>query len=198
MSIRGTKPKLAAHALAEGDPHKVGKKKLRAQAAIQSVAETGFGPCPASLTGIARRKWDELSSQLEIMGLNKRPDSTALEGCCIAYAHAAAADRLIETHGLMIETYSTDEESGEKTLLEVKANPAYRMSVQFWGQYHRFCSEFGLTPVSRQRIAATSKDEGAAMKELQAILNRPRTPRMERSMTDHSPAGDPDNKETIQ
>ena len=175
---QGRPPKLAQLKMAEGDLHKLGKKKLeRLCNAVAAPDVDGLGACPEHLTGVARKQWDELSSQLHQLGIDKRPDANALEGACQAYAHARASDELIARNGLIIETFTTNQETGEKELGETFTNPACNLSVKFWTMYSRFCSEFGLTPISRQRIAGSGKDQASAMKELQEMLSRPRDPR---------------------
>jgi P27 family predicted phage terminase small subunit len=49
-----------------------------------------------------------------------------------------------------------------------KKNPAVEVSHAAWRHVHKFCSEFGMSPVSRTRLAIEKKVD--PMAELKAIL----------------------------
>jgi phage terminase small subunit len=54
----------------------------------------------------------------------------------------------------------------------VKPHPAVRQGNQALALMKAFCSEFGLSPVSRTRLAVDKLDDGEA--DLMELLGRPR------------------------
>jgi P27 family predicted phage terminase small subunit len=62
-----------------------------------------------------------------------------------------------------------------KSFLSVKAHPAVQIARQRWTLVKGFCSEFGLSPVSRTRLSVEKKDEGDV--DLMAALSAPREPK---------------------
>jgi len=109
------------------------------------------------------------------MNLDCRPDAQMLEGACVNYSRAVEADLQVASQGLTVEESTIDKESGEKILLRIKAHPAIAISNQAWRLLHRFCSEFGLSPVSRTRLTIEKRDDGAL--DLAALLSQPREQR---------------------
>jgi P27 family predicted phage terminase small subunit len=107
------------------------------------------------------------------MGLDKRPDAQMLEGACVNYARAVKADLLVEVDGLTVEESSIGD-NGERTVLKIKAHPAVAISNAAWRQVRAFCGEFGLSPVSRARLAI---ERDTKTEDLAEILSRPRAPR---------------------
>jgi P27 family predicted phage terminase small subunit len=172
--MTGRKPKTAARQMAEGDPSKRGINKLKEKAAAEPQATHGLPECPRHLKGRARASWRFWATELEDMGLDRRPDAQMLEGACVNYSRAVEADLIAEKDGLMVEEAVIDPESGERTVLKIKAHPAIAVSNAAWRQVRAFCSEFGLSPVSRTRLAIEKKD---VTEDLAAILSQPRAQR---------------------
>jgi P27 family predicted phage terminase small subunit len=106
------------------------------------------------------------------MNLDHRPDAMMLEGACVNYARAVQADLILERDGLTVEESMIDPESGERVVLKVKRHPADLISATAWRQVRSFCSEFGLSPVSRTRLAVDKKQHEE--EDLAAILSAPR------------------------
>lgn len=92
------------------------------------------------------------------MDLEKRPDAPMLEGAARAYERAVAADIILQRDGLIIEQKTMDED-GEIVVLGVKKHPAVEISNRSWLIVKAFCSEFGLSPVSRTRLAIEKKPD---------------------------------------
>jgi P27 family predicted phage terminase small subunit len=111
------------------------------------------------------------------MDLDKRPDGPMLEGACVNYARAVEADLILERDGLTVEEKFIDEESGEAVVLKVKKHPAVEISNGAWRLLRAFCSEFGLSPVSRTRLQIGKDAPDSGMEDLAALLNQPRVPR---------------------
>jgi P27 family predicted phage terminase small subunit len=169
--MRGRKPKPLGMRLAEGDARKVGVRKLKAQIAAEPKASRGLER-PSHMKGIAAATWAFWSEELESMNLDCRPDAPMLEGACVAYARAIAADELVERDGLIIDQISN---KGE---VRAVTNPAISISNAAWKNVKAFCSEFGLSPASRTRLTLEKRDE--TQQELMELLSSPRKPRAEK------------------
>jgi P27 family predicted phage terminase small subunit len=177
--MRGRKPKPLAQRIAEGDAQKVGKKKLQEQLAREPKAMVGYPPCPSHLSGLAKKTWTFLVEQLEFMDQDRKPDAVMLEGACVNYARAVAADKILERDGITFEQSTIDQETGERIILNIRPRPEISISNAAWLRVRAFCSEFGLSPVSRTRLAtapdAGKKDE----EEIRNLLSAPREKRKE-------------------
>ena len=169
--MRGRKPKPTSQQVAEGDPRKRGKNKLQAALNAEPPATKGFPPCPSHLSEMARDAWIFLADEIAKMNLDCRPDALMLEGAALNYARAVRADMQVQRDGIVIEDAYLDKETGERVVLKVKAHPAVAISNQAWRQVRSFCSEFGLSPVSRTRLSVDNKDK---LPDLSEILNKPR------------------------
>lgn len=141
----------------------------------QPTATHGLPTCPEHLDGRARAAWDFWVEELGKMNLDCRPDAQMLEGACVNYSRAVDADIAVNRDGITIEESVIDEESGERILLKMRAHPAIAISNKSWMLVHRFCSEFGMSPVSRTRLTIEKADK--AEEDLAAILSRPREAR---------------------
>jgi P27 family predicted phage terminase small subunit len=173
--VKGRKPKPTARQIAEGDPRRKGVRKLLAKLESEPKAASGLPDCPSHLTGRARVAWEFWTEELAVMKLDKRPDAMMLEGACVSYARAVAADIQIDREGMTVEESTIDEESGEKIVLKIRAHPAVTISNVAWRQLRAFCSEFGFSPVSRTRLTIEKHDSGEA--DLMKLLGGARDPR---------------------
>lgn len=171
MSIRGRKPKPAARQIAEGDPRKLGVRKLQEKLAAEPKTTRGLPDPPKHLNAMARAAWLFWADELDVMDQAHRPDAMALEGACVNYARAVAADKILDRDGLTVEQSIIDDESGERIVLNVRKHPAVEISNAAWRQLRAFCDEFGFTPVSRTRLAMEKPDTGESLADL---LNAPR------------------------
>ncbi|MGH9522720.1 MAG: phage terminase small subunit P27 family [Terriglobales bacterium] len=172
--MRGRKPKPTSRQIAEGDPRKKGKGKLRERLASEPNATRGLPPCPRHLRGRGRAAWKFWSAELADMQLDNRPDAMMLEGACVNYARAVAADLIVEREGMIVtESYVNDE--GEIIPLKQKYHPAITVSNSAWRQVRAFCSEFGLSPVSRTRLSIEKREKPED--DLATLLSQPRQPR---------------------
>lgn len=171
----GRKPKPAGQKRADGDTRKVGARKLEAQIAAEPKATRGLPKCPVHLRGRARAAWNLWAEELFVMNQDRRPDAMMLEGACVGYARAVEADLMVADEGLIVTESRIDDESGEVIILKRKNHPAIAISRAAWNQVRSFCGEFGLSPVSRTRLAVEKRDDGAA--DLATLLSTPRAPR---------------------
>ena len=125
----------------------------------------GVDAPPRGMPAVSRRIWKTLAAELDRLNLLTVVDAMALEGVCVAYAHAIAADREIErlqreiksgTDEKRVKKLSTEELVAEYRTININYN---RLSLQnavskkAWQQVKSFCTEFGLTPASRSRLA---------------------------------------------
>jgi P27 family predicted phage terminase small subunit len=170
--MRGRKPKPTAQQIAEGDPSKRGVHKLDAQLAAEPAATKGLPSCPRRLTGQAQKAWKFWAEELEAMDLDRRPDAIMLEGACVNFARAVEADLLIQLEGLVVVQEIKTSKNGEVISIRRKKNPAVEISNKAWALVRAFCSDFGLSPVSRTRLAIGK--EGPKQDDLMSLLMRPR------------------------
>lgn len=173
--MRGRKPKPAAQQISEGDPAKRGVHKLDQRLAAEPKAPRGLPPIPDHLKGLARDVWKFWARELSIMQLDRRPDGPMLEGACVAYSRAVEADLILSEKGIIVEDKFIDD-SGEVIVLKTKKHPAVEISNRSWVLVKAFCSEFGLSPVSRTRLAIPKDDDGD-IDALMKALREPRVPR---------------------
>ena len=170
--MRGRKPKPLGVRASEGDVRKIGAKKLREKLAAEPPTTRGLPDPPDHLGCRARELWLFWVSELEGMGIDRRPDGIMLEGACVAYGQAVAADIMIEHDGIVVsEPVVVD---GMLVGQKLKRHPAEAVSRRAWSQVKAFASEFGLSPVARARI---TPDKREAPMDLSALLSAPRAKR---------------------
>lgn len=160
----GRKPKPLGQG---GDTRKIGVNKLTAKMELEPKASHGLPDCPRHLRGIAREQWKVWAEDLADMNLDRHPDGPMLEGACVAYESAVKAYEMLQRDGEIVEE-STINDAGEVVVLKRKTHPAVALRNAAWTLVKAFCSEFGLSPVSRTRLAIEKRDDGRA--ELLASL----------------------------
>jgi len=171
--MRGRKPKPPARQMTEGDPSKHGKQKLAQRAAAEPKATSGLPACPRHLKGRARSAWKFWSDELEVMGLDRRPDAQALEGACRAYERAVKADLLLDRQGLTVEDKFVDD-AGKIHILKIRKHPAVEISRGAWLLVKAFTSEFGIGgPATRTRLVI-DEAPGDEEADLMKLLSQPR------------------------
>jgi P27 family predicted phage terminase small subunit len=171
----GRKPKSIQSQIAAGDPRKRGKHRLEALLAGQPKASRGLPSCPRHLKGRAHAAWTFWARELQAMDLDRRPDTQMLEGACIAYDAAIDAYETIKQQGRFIAKRALDPRTNALVVVDVKPHPAVRQGNQAWALMKAFCGEFGLSPVSRTRLAIEKLDDGD--EDLMELLSRPREKR---------------------
>jgi P27 family predicted phage terminase small subunit len=98
-------------------------------------------------------------------------DAIMLAGACVNYARAVQANEMIR-HGCIIEEPIINHTTEEMTGTKIKNHPAVAISNAAWRQVRAFCSEFGLSPVSRTRLALEQPDTSS--EHLMKLLATPR------------------------
>jgi P27 family predicted phage terminase small subunit len=173
--MRGRKPKPTEQQIVSGDPRKHGVNKLRAKLAGEPKASRGLPACPRHLKARARYAWNFWAEELAAMNLDRRPDAMMLEGACVAYEEAIYAYEILQKQGRLIAKRAVDPKTKEIVVLDVKRHPATVIGHKAWIQLRAFCSEFGLSPVSRIRLTIDSAKE--TEQGLMAMLSQPRQPK---------------------
>lgn len=169
-------PKSIERQIAEGDPSKRGKHKLREKLDAQPKCESGFPPRPQHLKGRARWAWNLWTRQLAIMKIDRVPDMAALIGACDAYAMAVKANAMVEEEGITIQEMALDR-NGTPVLLKVKKHPAVDVANRSWMVVLGFCREFGFTPAARLKLISNKEPNTGSADELVRMLNAPREKR---------------------
>ena len=175
--MTGRPPKPIARQISEGDPRKHGVHRLEQRLEAEPKAVRGLPKCPSHLKGRARRAWKFWSEELEAMNLDCRPDAQMLEGACVAYEAAVDAYETVQKQGRLVAKRILDPETNKLVVVNVKPHPAVAQGNAAWALLKAFCSEFGLSPVSRTRLAIDRPSAGE--EDLMEILSRPRGPRPE-------------------
>lgn len=137
----GPAPKPTSLKLLAGNP---GKRPLNA---AEPKPDPAIPDCPDHLTPEARAEWDRIVPELEALGLLTRIDRAALAAYCTAYGRWVEAERMVKEHGLTVETPNG---------YPVKS-PWLSTADKALDQLRKFIQEFGLSPASRSKVAATPK-----------------------------------------
>lgn len=140
-------------------------------------ATRGLPACPEHLKGKARWAWRFWSQELEGMRLDCRPDAMMLEGACVSYQTYVELYELIETQGKLVAKKERNPQTGQMEVVDVRPHPALHIRDRALMQMKAFCSEFGLSPVSRARLFVERRE--ADGDDLMALLAQPREPRTE-------------------
>jgi P27 family predicted phage terminase small subunit len=97
-----------------------------------------------------------------------------LEGAVIAYVETVACFELVEKQGRVIPRRARDA-AGNWVVVGMVTHPAVRQRNQALLIMRAFCSEFGLSPISRTRLSVEAPDDEED--DLMALLSQPRTNR---------------------
>lgn len=103
-----------------------------------------LGDPPAHLSDVALAKWREIVPWLEQNGLVGTVDRGMIEGLCVCYARAVAADAEVAAKGMVSD--------GRK-------RPEVNISRESWTEYRRFCTEYGLSAASRGKVSAVPRGD---------------------------------------
>lgn len=145
MEMPGGRPPKPTHLkILSGNP---GKRPLPEN----EPKPTPIAPKPPSwLDREAKREWKRLSRELERLGLLTAVDGTAFAAYCQAYSRWRQAEEAIRREGMVVTT-----ESGYPM-----PHPAVKIAEKAMQLIRAFCTEFGLTPSARARMALPGrKDE---------------------------------------
>lgn len=174
--MQGRKPKPIERQIAEGDPRKHGVNKLQERLEGQVTAQRGLPSCPQYLGKVARQVWNFWKLELESMAIDFRPDAMMLEAACVSYEIMVEAYDTLGKQGHQVEEPILDSE-GEQIGTKIRNHPALARLNTSQMRLRAFCSEFGLSPVSRMRLTTAQPDApGESLEELLAMprLSRPK------------------------
>ncbi len=148
--------------IAEGDPTRVGMKKLaRLAAEEQERFAPGEPRMPNGLSQGARREWRKLVPLLVQSRVLSEADGQALALLCEDLALASDARLAVQKEGLRVQ-------NGDG----LKIHPLLTVIDKVSARVSAGLREFGLTPASRSRVMTTQGSDGG-MEELAEILSRP-------------------------
>ena len=106
------------------------------------------------------------------MNLDSRPDALMLEGACVSYETFVKMHQKIQEQGELVAKKERNPTTGQMEVVDVRPHPGLAIRDRALALLRSFCSEFGLSPVSRARLSAEHLE--ADEEELWAILSRPR------------------------
>jgi phage terminase small subunit len=156
-SMRGRKPTPVWLQLQRGDPRRIGKNKLQEWLAWErKICSTELLPCPAHLSGLARRAWDILSEELALKSLAAAVFGPMLEGLCVSLAYAVEADLVVAEQGVLIEEQVPRKRA---TTYRQRVNPAWRISRANWKLVEEFAAEFWFSPASMSALRVQLRSE---------------------------------------
>lgn len=170
--MKGKKPKPINQRIAEGDLRHVGTGKLEQQRLAQIKAVRGLPDAPQHLNAVAREQWAIWKQDLELMEQDYHADAVMLEGACVNYARALEQDEILR-HGCQVEEAIIDKATGVRIGTRLRNHPAVAVSNACWRNVHAFCSDQGLSLVSRQRLAIDAPDHST--QDLMKLLGAART-----------------------
>lgn len=152
---RGRKPRPTHLKLIEGNPGK------RALPRAEPKPEPKAPKPPTDLHGDALREWRRVAPQLERLGLLTGLDRAALAAYCWSWAQLLAAERTLAESSLLLK--------GRPDRGMVR-NPAAAIARDASRDCRAWCSEFGMTPSARGRMALPDDPDDD---DLETLLNRP-------------------------
>jgi P27 family predicted phage terminase small subunit len=151
MPMKGRKPKPTYLKILEGNP---GKRPLKEHPKPEPIAPS----CPYWLSPRAKSEWRRIAPELEKLGLLTKLDRTALAGYCENLALVKIASQAIQEyyrqHGKLTYTYVN--KSGAENEVPI---PEIKIAREAWQLVHKFETEFGLTPSSRERLNLPEQKE---------------------------------------
>jgi P27 family predicted phage terminase small subunit len=109
------------------------------------------------------------------MQMDYSADAVILEGACVNYARAIEADEELKDACTWKEPL-IDKRTGDVIGYKLKNHPAMARSSTCWRNVQSFCSELGLSLISRQRLATQAGGTTGA-DELMDLLLGPRPKR---------------------
>lgn len=143
----------AAH-VASGNKSMLSKVELEARQAAEDAIKPASDNIvrPTWLDPIGRKMWEDINGELTVTGLITNVDVYALAIACDAYSKYVKASKSIKKDGLVLE-YKNSIGAVNKV-----ANPNVAIAQKYATQFKSFCSEFGLSPAARARLAKPKDD----------------------------------------
>jgi P27 family predicted phage terminase small subunit len=95
-----------------------------------------------------------------------------LEGACVSYQSYADLHEIIEKQGVLVAKKEPNPVTGQLEVVDVRPHPGIHVRDRALMQMKAFCSEFGLSPISRIRLAVERRD--SSQDNLLTLLSKPR------------------------
>jgi P27 family predicted phage terminase small subunit len=117
----------------------------------EPVVPTDRPDCPPHLVGVARRAFEDVCDQLELIGILTSVDFVALSLFAKTYATWRDACDKCDKLGdaLVVPIFDTE---GNRCGVDAKRNPFHVVKSDAARQLHKLCREFGLTPSARVQV----------------------------------------------
>ncbi|WP_236595990.1 phage terminase small subunit P27 family [Paenibacillus sp. EPM92] len=153
--VAGRPNKPAAAHLASGNKSKLSKAQIKAR----QEAEDAIKPAsdnilrPTWLDAVGKKMWESIMEELAAVDLITNVDVYALALACDAYSKYVKASKDIKKEGLVVE------HKNAIGAVNKVPNPNVAIAQKYATQFKSFCSEFGLSPAARARLAKPKDDE---------------------------------------
>ena len=148
MVKKGRKPKPKSLHILNGNPSKIDlEKRDKGKPKPVPIAPR----CPGWLSKEAKKEWGRCAPILERIGLLTEADGPLFELYCQVYGKWKEAETFIGKNGSTYKYQKLDKD-GKVVSTYVTSYPQVAIAKQCADQLLKICSEFGLTPSSRERI----------------------------------------------
>jgi P27 family predicted phage terminase small subunit len=112
-------------------------------------ARPGTPQMPKGMPAEAKAHWKFLVMELDAKGAVSPVDAGIIEGACMAYAKAKAAEAVLERDGMTYTVQFFDQKAQEMRDMGQKDRPEVKHAKDAWTLYHKFMAELMATPKSR-------------------------------------------------
>ncbi|HEX3323375.1 MAG TPA: P27 family phage terminase small subunit [Terriglobales bacterium] len=157
--------KPAKRQLSEGDPRKVGRHKLEAEAASRPVP-SGLPSPPETLSARAKQVFEHAVSELDAMGIIGKADEMMLVTMAVSYVGAEEAREEAECL----------REGPQDAQTRAAIQRADKREDRKLALFLKTADKLGLSPAAREHLSIES-DPDDAHAQLMKILSEPRKPR---------------------
>ncbi|HEX3322298.1 MAG TPA: P27 family phage terminase small subunit [Terriglobales bacterium] len=166
-------PKIPAkRQIAAGDPRRVGRHKLEAEAASRPVA-SGLPEAPETLSPRAREVFEHAVRELDAMGLIGKADEMMLVTMAVSYVGAEEAREEAECL----------RQGPQDAQTRAAIQRADKREDRKLALFLKTADKLGLSPAAREHLSI-EHDADDAREELMRILSQPRKPRVQVPTTD--------------
>jgi P27 family predicted phage terminase small subunit len=167
-SNAGRKPKPTNLHVLNGNPSKI---DLETRQQNEPQFEKISPDCPDWLDDFAKEEWKRLAPELERLGLLAQVDMAAFAAYCSNYSTWRQADEIIKESGLVVKTFTTDND-GNVLLETIKKHPAVAIRSDAFEKMKAFLIEFGFTPASRSRVHIPEEEKQGKKKGAGGLMSR--------------------------
>jgi len=144
------RPKMPVQAIvANGNKSMLSKEEIETRQAAEDAIKPASDDIkrPTWLDAVGREMWNRIVKELRATDMMTNVDVYALAIACDAYSKFVLTSKAIKKDGLVLEHKNT------KGATNRVANPNAALANQYAKMFKSFCSEFGLSPAARARLA---------------------------------------------